>query len=94
LRTVISRRFPLNSLKAIKNPAGIPIVLAIRVERELTLKETYTIWRSSWSSSQRSRKADRKLSVRKSNARLSLGSFSMLDVGCGMWDVGKETWSY
>jgi hypothetical protein len=67
-----------------KNPAGIPTMLAMRVEMELTFKETWIIWRSSWSKPQRSKNAERKLSVNNSISLVSVVSFSVLDVRCEM----------
>jgi hypothetical protein len=44
---VVSKRFPRNLLKAMRNPAGIPTTLAINVDVELTKRETRTISRRS-----------------------------------------------
>ncbi|MGE5310410.1 MAG: hypothetical protein ACM3MN_01570, partial [Nitrospirota bacterium] len=55
---------PRKSRKKMKNPVGIPTILAISVEKKLTFKDTQTMFTSSGSSDQMSKHAESKLSKR------------------------------
>jgi len=50
------------------NPEGIPIMPAMRVEKKLTLRDTITIFRSSWSRLKISMMADLMLSMKNGMA--------------------------
>jgi hypothetical protein len=65
-RIVMSIDLPRNSWKEMRNPAGIPATLAMRVDQKLTVRDTQTIFRSSGSSDQRSNPAESMLSKRNS----------------------------
>jgi hypothetical protein len=66
LRTVTVILWPGNSLKAIAKPIGMPTTLAIKVEEELTFRETNTMVRTSASRDLSRRMAETKLSRRRS----------------------------
>ena len=66
LSDVMTKRFPENALKAMKNPPGTPTTLAMSVDVELTFRDTRTVSRSPGSSDQMSNKADRRPSTIKS----------------------------
>jgi hypothetical protein len=65
-KTVMRKRFPWNSLKAMKKPAGIPTILARNVDMQLNLKERPTTSKSSEFIDPMSNADDKRLSTKNS----------------------------
>ena len=65
-KMVMRKRFPWNSLKAMKKPAGIPTILARNVDMQLNFKERPTTSKSSGSIDPMSIADDKKLSTKNS----------------------------